>query len=291
MSELVISLTTIPSRVRHLSKVLDSINNQTVLPSKIELNLPAEYYKRSLGKVNRKLIPTDIDVYDCEDFGPATKILPTLKRYSESDRQIIYCDDDKIYHKNWIRNLVAASESKPTSAICDDCISVRSIIYRYHHPKKDLRYTLKKFLSLGRYHPYRTDKNNQSDIAQGFGGVLVRPSFFPNTVFSIPDVLWSVDDIWLSGNLILNGTKICWSGRSKDEKAKPIFIDGQELGQMPDSLNVSKVDGFYRHSADYYAVKYFQENFGIWNAQKHALGDPYHCTSERNEARSDERVC
>jgi len=271
MSEIVISLTTVPSRARHLSQFLEGINSQTVLPSRIELNLPAEYHKRSLGKVDRTLIPSDLDVYDCEDCGPATKILPTLKRYSGSDTRIIYCDDDRIYDKNWVRNLVAASDCNPKSAICDETISISSIIYRYHHPHKDLRYKVRKALSLGRYRPYHTDKTRQSDVAQGFGGVLVKPSFFTNTVFSIPDVLWSVDDIWLSGNMTLNGTKIRWSGRCRDEKSVPMFVDGHELGRLPDSLNLSECDGFNRHSADYYAVRYFQKNFGIWSGQNPAL--------------------
>jgi len=31
------------------------------------------------------------------------------------------------------------------------------------------------------------------------GGVSVKPKFFDNEFFKIPDTLWSVDDIWLSG--------------------------------------------------------------------------------------------
>lgn len=283
MSEIVISLTTIPSRARHLSQLLDSINNQTILPSKIEINIPENYHKRNLGKVDRSFIPSDLDVYECLDFGPATKILPTLKRYSDTDTQIVYCDDDRIYDKNWIHNLVTASEHHPKSAICDECISANSIIYRYHHPHKGLRYKITKALSLGRFQPYRTDRWNESHIAQGFGGVLVKPSFFTNKVFSVPDILWSVDDIWLSGNMTLNGTEIRWSGRNRDEKSKPIFIGSHELGRSTGSLNLSEFDGFNRHAADHYAVRYFQRNFGIWSAQNHPLGAPYRGTSERCE--------
>lgn len=268
MSEIIISLTTVPSRARHLSQFLNSINKQTVLPSRIELNLPAEYHKRSLGTVDRKCIPSDFDVHDCVDYGPATKILPTLKRYTDSDARIIYCDDDRLYDENWIHKLTATSDRNPSSAVCDESISVNSVIYRYYHPHKNFRYKVKKALSLGRHRPYHTDKINQSDIAQGFGGVLVKPSFFTDAVFSIPDVLWSVDDVWLSGDMTLNGTTIRWSGRSRDEKSSPVLVDGHDLGRLPDSLNVSECDGFNRHSADYIAVRYFQKNFGIWNEGK-----------------------
>jgi len=272
MGEIVISLTTVPSRARYLSQFLDSIEKQTVLPSKIELNIPTEYHKRKLGKVDSNLIPSDLDVYDCEDYGPATKILPTLKRYSDRETRIIYCDDDKIYDKNWVHNLVTASDDAPDSAICDETISISSIIYRYHHPHKDLRYKVKKALSFGRFRPYRTDKSKDSDIAQGFGGVLVKPSFFTDAVFTIPEILWSVDDIWLSGDMTVKGTEIRWSGRPRDEKAKPVFVDGHNLGDFPDSLNLLEFDGFDRFEADYYAVRYYQEKFGIWGGHNRTLG-------------------
>jgi hypothetical protein len=274
MSEVVISLTTIPSRARHLAEFLDCINHQTILPSRIELNLPAEYHKRSLGKVDRSLIPSDFDVYECEDFGPATKVLPTLKRYADSDVRIIYCDDDRVYDKNWVHNLVTASGRTPDRAICDECVSINSILYRYHYPRKDMRYKVKKALSLGKFRPYHTDKWKDADIAQGFGGVLVRPSFFTDMVFSIPAVLWSVDDIWLLGNMASNGTGIRWSGRKREEKSVPIFVDGQDLGRLPESLNLSECDGFGRLSADYYAVRYFQENFGTWSEKNRVAKRP-----------------
>lgn len=274
MSEVIISLTTIPSRVRHLSRLLDNIADQTVVPSRIELNIPTEYHKRNLGKLDRSLIPEGIDVYDCADYGPATKILPTLKRYAGRDIQIIYCDDDRIYHKNWIRNLVTAADCNPKSAICDECMSIRTVTSRYYLSYKDLRYKikqLKKALLLKRYRPHPLKKNNASDIAQGFGGVLVRPQFFNDMVFSIPDALWSVDDIWLSGNMTLNDTKILWSGRCHSEKSSPMSVDGHDLGQMPDALAFSQFNGLDRSSADFFAVRYYQKNFGIWGGHSHAL--------------------
>ena len=104
--------------------------------------------------------------------------------------------------------------------------------------------------------------------------MLVKPSFFAEMVFSIPAVLWSVDDIWLSGNMVSNGTKISWSGRSREEKSVPIFVDGHGPGRLPESLNLSECDGFGRLSADYYAVRYFQENFGTWSEKNRTMKHP-----------------
>jgi hypothetical protein len=71
-----------------------------------------------------------------------------------------------------------------------------------------------------------------------------------------------------------NGTRIRWSGRSREEKSVPIFVDGQDLGRLPGSLNLSECDGFGRLSADYYAVRYFQENFGTWSEKNRTMKHP-----------------
>ncbi len=51
------------------------------------------------------------------------------------------------------------------------------------------------------------------DILERCGGVLVKPSFFSDGLFNVPEKVWSVDDIWLSGMLVYNGTGI-WSNVS-----------------------------------------------------------------------------
>jgi hypothetical protein len=264
MADLVVSLTTIPSRAKYLSDFMVRLERQRVQPSRIEINIPFEYTKRNMGMVDESLIPSDIDIYYCDDFGPATKILPTLKRYDQQDVNIIYCDDDKIYHENWIKNLTLAAEKYPGSAICDECVSVRSIINRYHNPRKNYYYKLRKILSIGKYRPYRTDKKTEAEIVQGFGGVLVKPNFFHHDVFVIPCILWAVDDIWLSCNLTVNGTNIRWSERGKDEKSRPIINNGINIGDCFDALNLTEFSGMDRFSLDYYAVRYLQKRFGIW---------------------------
>jgi hypothetical protein len=47
------------------------------------------------------------------------------------------------------------------------------------------------------------------DILQGLGGAVVRPEFFDDAAYDIPEVIWAVDDVWLSGILAKNGVPIC----------------------------------------------------------------------------------
>ena len=94
------------------------------------------------------------------------------------------------------------------------------------------------------------------DICKGYGGVLVRPHFFDRAAFDIPDLLWTVDDIWLSGRLALAGVPI-WKVANADDAVKTDLADVDAL-----------VDYVYadhrREQANVACIRYFQETYGIW---------------------------
>ena len=45
-------------------------------------------------------------------------------------------------------------------------------------------------------------------IGEGYGGFMVKPQFFDKTMWDIPPVMWTVDDVWLSGHLDSKGIGI-----------------------------------------------------------------------------------
>jgi hypothetical protein len=51
-------------------------------------------------------------------------------------------------------------------------------------------------------------KSGYIDILEGWDGVVVRPEFFDDFAWQIPDILWTVDDVWLSGCLERQGIPI-----------------------------------------------------------------------------------
>lgn len=264
MPDVIVSLTTVPSRVNFLGEMIESINRQTVTPTRVEINIPHEYKRRSLGKVDVKKIPQDFTVFSCDDFGPATKILPTAQRRKGADVRIIYCDDDRIYDRNWIKRLIGMSEQFPESVICEDLTSARAFIFRRDHPRKDLAYRLKRLASLGLYKPERVTSDARDAIAEGFGGVLVKPSFFTGQAFRIPEQSWAVDDVWLSANYAWSKIPIRKTTREKYEKSKPITAEGQDLGLRKDSLQFALVDGKDRREINYQAVIQAQQELGVW---------------------------
>ena len=262
--DIILSLTTIPSRAPHLGQFLNSILAQSLSPVRIELNVPWHYSMRDLGQIDVDMIPSDFDVHRCDDAGPATKILPTLKRHAATNAMIVYCDDDRIYHPDWLARLVETADRHPNCAISDECNSLAAIGHKFRHPVKDWRYRLKRAASFGFYAPYIANRATDWDVAEGFGGVLVKPSFFSASVFDVPRDVWAVDDIWLSANLLANGADIIWTQRKNSERSKSLRVDGQNLGREDDALTMATIDGLDRVATDYRAVKFCQDQLKVW---------------------------
>lgn len=263
---LVISLTTIPGRAHILPELLGSLLSQTLQPDRIELNLPIEYKMRRFGAAERKQIPSDFDVFECEDLGPATKILPTLKRYEGTDQSIVYCDDDRVYGKAWLARLASISATAPRATIADECGSVDDIEYKVSGAKKDLKYRLKRAATFGFYAPFVPDRLGENLIVHGYGGVLVKPSYFHSRVFDVPKQAWPVDDVWLSAKLEANGTPIKWTQRGGRQRSSSLRIGGQNISRDAHALATSSFHGMHRNELDWNAVEYCRDLFGIWHS-------------------------
>lgn len=260
--KIIVSLTTIPSRVGFLHQTINSLRAQTIQPDSIELNIPDVYKKRSLGSMDFSLLPNDISIIRCEDFGPATKLLPTLQRYSGKNVCIIYCDDDRIYDKGLIERLLTCHDKFPNSAIADEVVEIKSRYFAKVY-RKNFAYRLRRFLSGGRWKPSRNNPF-KGQIAEGFGGVLVKPSFFTERVFNIDEEFMMVDDIWFSAMLAHNNVGVKFSGRKPSEKSKDVIADGETLGRRSDSLVKSVFDDMGRNDLDWRAIETASRRYAIW---------------------------
>ncbi len=90
---------------------------------------------------------------------------------------------------------------------------------------------------------------------EGCGGVLVKSRFFAPEVFRVPDKLWSVDDIWLSGIAAYNGVHI-WGNNG--------YMPNEIAGAEQDALCNSTLEGLNRQQANLECVLFMQREFGIW---------------------------
>lgn len=81
-------------------------------------------------------------------------------------------------------------------------------------------------------------------------------SFFSPEVFDIPDVVWMVDDYWLSGCLEKNGVGIWLNADGKMSR-------GTDAGSSHSLTNFSLEDAG-RAEASIACIAWFRERHGIW---------------------------
>jgi hypothetical protein len=117
-SSLVISLTTIPSRIESLDDALKSMLDQTRLPARIILNVPdySVREKRPYVVPARLAALASLEIRRCEDWGPATKLIPTVLAEAP-DQPILIADDDRIYPPFFVERMEAEASRRPDAAL------------------------------------------------------------------------------------------------------------------------------------------------------------------------------
>lgn len=178
----IISFTTLPSRIESVKYTISSILSQTYRVDEIRLYIPQKTRKNSTYTIPKWMqnlqntIPQfKIKICD-KDWGPGTKIIPAILEEKNNDVYIIYLDDDMIYHHKTIETLIYYSN------IYSKCAVGNSFAWSF------------KF-----------------KIFTGFSGVIVKPSFFNISkllsVQNFPDAVIYNDDVYISGLLCENGIK------------------------------------------------------------------------------------
>ena len=186
-SKIIVSLTTLPSRINKIHKVIESILNNTIKPDVIYINIP----KFSKKEKKEYIIPDNIknierviiNIID-EDYGPVTKIYPTLLKENDPESIIICIDDDKEYDKNLINHLVMSSEKYNNKCICIT----------------GWNYINLGFIALPFITHFFKNIVNKVNILQCYNGVLYKRKFFQD---DFKDYLklkkcFTVDDILIS---------------------------------------------------------------------------------------------
>ncbi|MBV9549258.1 MAG: glycosyltransferase family 2 protein [Alphaproteobacteria bacterium] len=274
---LIVTLSSIPPRFSTLGPTLESLIAQTAKPDRILLYIPRQYRRFPGWNGNLPLVPAGVEIKRCDDLGPTTKVLPAAFELGDHDCSLFFCDDDRLYQRDLLAHFLAAQKQHPDCCIASAgkdayCISpgskVRSIEPR---PVRRWRSTdlgfqvryLMQDLWAGRARkefpepPRKVFKcPGYVDLFEGFGGVLVKPNFFERSDAEIPPVMWTVDDVWLSGMLA--------------RKNIPIWVIAQVMepqetkSHLAAALHTSIVDGATQGDAEILTVNYLRKTYGIW---------------------------
>lgn len=248
---LVITLTTIPSRLDRIVPVLMSLIDQDVPADRIILAAPVHSLREDAPYSNAILetLPDEVTVLRCEDQGPATKLLPALKEYPGS--LLVVVDDDAIYPRNFIATLLAAHRRIPDAAF-----GYRGVQIKGETDFADLHHKFATAVKIDMH----------VDILFGTWGYLVPPGALGKEVHNFseyPDEVHWVDDVWISGHLAKRGV--------------PRYV-------MPASKFPVETQSSYRESLtggknrsgknDRIAIEAFKSYWAEEDGKRHSEGEP-----------------
>lgn len=268
---LAVSLSTIPPRFDKLWPALLSLLSQRARPDRVLLNIPHSYRRFPDWDGAMPEVPAGVEILRGEDYGPATKLLGALPVMAPGD-QVVFCDDDRLYDPDMTARMLAQSQARLDCAIAENGYHLTRYGFALNgqrQPRAQRRWRLTDWRFQAAYlwqdltnwphrhalrePPRRCNKRaGFADVFEGSGGVLVRPEMFDAEVFDIPVEAFSVDDIWLSGQLERRGVPIWLPANILEQR----FSDAEEAAPLSGQVNS---DDTNRH-----AVEYMQKTYGIW---------------------------
>lgn len=278
MSDLVISLSSIPPRFGKIGETLQSLLAQTADVDRILLYIPERYRRFPDWDGTLPEVPDGVEIRRTEtDFGPATKALGAVRDFATSDCRILFCDDDRAYPPDWAARFLALEKRRPGTCLCTlgmhaylqaggsrrRALQPRAVRrWRVTDVAFQLRY-LRQDLRAGRRRreipqPARRvfRRSGYVDIFEGCGGVLVRPAWFDDTAFDIPDVAWGVDDVWLSAMIARKDIPIWLEAGRHDPR--------ETAAEAHAPLARTLLGGADRKAQNRAAIAHVRERFGIW---------------------------
>ena len=201
-ADVIVSLTTLPSRIDRIAPTIKSLLNQTTAPAAIRINLPVESRRERRPYVAPGWLQRleSVTLAPCAvDYGPATKLIPTLGAASP-DQRILVVDDDRIYHRRFVEQMAARSDRYPDFAIAAsgwdapaDLVDRPSTVTAtlFARPPAPIKCT-------------RVADLRDVDVMQGLSGYLVKPRFFDLRALAdyarAPEAAFFVDDVWISAH-------------------------------------------------------------------------------------------
>lgn len=243
--KIIISLTTIPSRIDKVWIPIECMMRQNCMPDAIILWLGKDEFKDiEIPENLKRLQQMGLSIRFCKDVGVHTKYYYVLKEYS--DDYVITIDDDMYYGTNLIKSLMRTAHK------CPNCVCARwvwKLEWSYHNKM----YNSSKFDSF-------VMKKTQIDpshklLALGVGGVLYPPNIFGAEVFDLDKAMQLTpknDDIWLKAIEILEDIKVA---KVSERFAPDVIVnDTQEIALSHQNVGKNNNAQYLQNVFDYYAL-------------------------------------
>ncbi|HEM6115537.1 glycosyltransferase [Streptococcus pluranimalium] len=212
--DIIVSFTTIPSRIEIVPLTIKSIFNQTVKISKLVMYVNSEEFAHlNLEVILRKEIAQGLEiVYLDENLRSHKKYYYALSDFS--DKIVITIDDDVIYKPDMIEKLVISYRKYPQYISAMRC----------HKMKLSDSGEVCDYTNW-HYEMFNDMIPSHLNFFTGCGGVLFPPDFRPVELFDkdkIRELSFLADDVWLNFMAFKHKVKVVKANRGK---GTPINLD------------------------------------------------------------------
>ncbi|MBI3494032.1 MAG: glycosyltransferase family 2 protein [Acidobacteria bacterium] len=218
-TDLIVTLTTLPSRIERIDLTLKSLLRQRVAPAAIRLHVPRESRREGVAYVVPERLSRlrSLTIVRTDDYGPATKVIPALLACAR-DQRLLVVDDDRVFHPTFIEQMAAWSDQHPDAAVAGSGWDAPADLI-------DRPTTLWATLAGLAPAPIKCTRVRgcrDVDIVQGMSGYVVRPRDFDVSAIvdysRAPEAAFFVDDVWISAHcrarkLVCRGRRVCFPSR------------------------------------------------------------------------------
>lgn len=201
--DFIVSMTSYPGRINLLWQTIESIQQQSIKPSRIILWLAENQFpnrEKNLPERILKYKKYGLDIRFCDDLKSHKKYFYAFQEFR--NEVIVTVDDDVFYPKHMIRCLFINYKKYP-NAISANRIRVMNFASG----------NLQSYDSWNVNKPDTTEPSYMN-VAIGVGGVLYPPGSIDGEVFnrgSIHDLCLNADDLWLKIMSLRNRTKVSYT--------------------------------------------------------------------------------
>lgn len=223
---IIVSCSTIPSRVKFLPNVVAQITKQTALPDLFCISVPKtssrenvdynlayinEFIASNLNVIKFKIV---VSVLGC-DYGPLCKLLGALaltKQANTTDDVIVTIDDDQCYDVMFLETILEGARRHPNSVVCfcGHAISLSDTTGIYEWGFRSSGFDKNNLFRMIQLAP-----ESEVDLVSGWCGVAYQRRFFPDKLDSDLEFTRKVlypklhrnDDLYISAWLSKLGIK------------------------------------------------------------------------------------
>ncbi len=126
----ILSCTTTVNRLDIFYYGIQSLLNQTLTPDLFIVNISEDDFKPKGNKeLPSWLNNPKVKINLTKDIGPYTKLIPTFGFADSENDIIITADDDIIYHKDWLKQLVESSMNNPNLIVCSRARTMKKNVF------------------------------------------------------------------------------------------------------------------------------------------------------------------